>query len=111
MSGGVDIRPFPNNWDMAARLGKYAERQENWEKNTVINMLHLLTPNSLALLIDCGTDDFFYLVNVNLHEKLRERNIPHDFISRPGAHNWNYWANAVQYQLLFMNNYFTKAGK
>jgi enterochelin esterase-like enzyme len=48
---------------------------------------------------------------VNLHEKLRERNIPHDFISRPGGHNWSYWANAVQYQLLFMNNYFTKSGK
>jgi S-formylglutathione hydrolase FrmB len=111
MSGGVDIRPFPNNWDMAARLGKYAERPENWEKNTVINMVHLLTPNSLALLIDCGTEDFFYRVNVNLHEKLRERNIPHDFISRPGAHNWNYWTNAIHYQLLFMNSYFAKAGK
>jgi S-formylglutathione hydrolase FrmB len=109
MSGGVDIRPFPNNWDMAARLGKYAERPENWEQHTVINMVHLLTPNSLALLIDCGTEDFFYKVNVGLHEKLRERNIPHDFISRPGAHNWNYWLNAIQYQLLFMNNYFGKA--
>jgi S-formylglutathione hydrolase FrmB len=109
MSGGVDIRPFPKNWDMAARLGSYAEQPDNWEKHTVINMLHLLTANSLALLIDCGTEDFFYRVNVNLHEKLRERNIPHDFISRPGAHNWNYWANAVQYQLLFMNNFFGKA--
>lgn len=111
MSGGVDIRPFPKNWEMAARLGAYAEHPENWEKYTVINMLHLLTPNSLALLIDCGTEDFFYRVNVNLHEKLRERNIPHDFISRPGAHNWNYWNNAIHYQLLFMNNYFVKAGK
>src|SRR5215217_4140677 len=24
-SGGVDIRPFPKNWDMAKRLGNYAE--------------------------------------------------------------------------------------
>lgn len=108
MSGGVDIRPFPNNWDMAKRLGKYADQKEAWEKNTVINLLHLLTPNSLALIIDCGTDDFFYQVNENLHQQLVYRNIPHDYISRPGGHTWPYWKNAVQYQMLFMSNYFNK---
>lgn len=108
MSGGVDIRPFPNNWDMAKRLGKYAEQPERWEKNTVINMLHLLTPNALSIIVDCGTEDFFFKVNQNLHEQLVYRNIPHDFIVRPGAHNWPYWTNAVQYQLLFMSNYFNK---
>ena len=46
---------------------------------------------------------------MSLHEKMRERNIAHDFISRPGAHNWAYWNNAIQYQLLFMHNYFGKA--
>ncbi len=106
MSGGVDIRPFPNNWEMAARLGKYAEQPERWEKNTVINLLHLLTPNSLPLLIDCGTEDFFFKVNENLHQQLLYRNIPHDFIVRPGAHNWPYWNNAINYQLLFMSTYF-----
>jgi S-formylglutathione hydrolase FrmB len=106
MSGGVDIRPFPNNWDMAKQLGTYAEQPERWEKNTVINMLNLLTPNALAIIIDCGTDDFFYEVNENLHQQLIYRNIPHDFITRPGAHTWPYWTNAIKYQLLFMSNYF-----
>src|SRR5215203_3512012 len=106
MSGGVDIRPFPKNWDMALRLGKYSDHSENWEKYTVINLLHLLQPNSIAILIDCGTEDFFYKVNENLHEQLLYRNMPHDYISRPGAHNWNYWTNAIQYQLLFMSSYF-----
>lgn len=109
MSGGVDIRPFPNNWDMAKQLGTYAEQPERWEKNTVINMLNLLTPNSLAIIIDCGTDDFFFKVNENLHQQLLYRNIPHDFISRPGAHTWPYWTNSVKYQLLFMRNYFDSA--
>jgi S-formylglutathione hydrolase FrmB len=106
MSGGVDIRPFPNNWDMAKQLGTYAEHPERWEKNTVINMLNLLTPNSLAIIIDCGTEDFFFAVNENLHHELLYRNIPHDYITRPGAHNWNYWTNSVKYQLLFFRNYF-----
>ncbi|RIV23770.1 esterase family protein [Fibrisoma montanum] len=108
MSGGVDIRPFPNNWDIAKRLGTYAQQPERWDQNTVINLLHLLTPGSLALLIDCGTDDFFFRVNTNLHEKMLERNIAHDFIARPGAHNWAYWNNAVTYQLLFMRQFFDK---
>ncbi|MCE6993155.1 alpha/beta hydrolase family protein [Dyadobacter sp. CY323] len=108
MSGGVDIRPFPNNWDMAKRLGTYAQQPERWEENTVINMLHLLTPNNLAIIIDCGTDDFFFRVNEKLHEQLLYRNIPHDYITRPGAHNWPYWTNAIQFQMLFMSNFFSK---
>lgn len=108
MSGGVDIRPFPNNWDMAKRLGAYAQNQALWEQNTVINMLHLLPPNKLALIIDCGVDDFFYAVNENLHQQLVYRNIPHDYIIRPGAHTWDYWKNAINYQMLFMHHYFEK---
>jgi len=107
-SGGVDIRPFPNNWNLALDLGKYSEQPENWEKNTVINLVNLLTPNSLSLIIDCGTEDFFYEVNLNLHKKLLENNIPHDFIVRPGAHNWQYWKNSIKYQVLFMSDYFQK---
>jgi S-formylglutathione hydrolase FrmB len=108
MSGGVDIRPFPKNWDMAKRLGTYAEHPENWEKNTVTNMLYLLTDNALAITFDCGTSDFFFKVNEELHEKMLERNISHDFTARPGAHTSQYWANSVMYHLLFFNNYFKK---
>ena len=35
-----------------------------------------------------------------------KRNIPHDYIERPGNHNWEYWSNAIKYQLLFFNDYF-----
>ncbi|MBW7892243.1 MAG: esterase family protein [Chitinophagaceae bacterium] len=108
MSGGVDIRPFPNNWKMAERLGSYAEFPENWETHSVINMLHLLKPGSLNILIDCGTSDFFYSVNKALHEQLLYRNIAHDYIARPGGHSWEYWENAIQYQLLFMHRFFDK---
>ena len=106
MSGGVDIRPFPNNWNLSKRLGVQREFPENWERYTVMNQLHLLTPRNQKIIIDCGTEDFFYNVNVRLHEELKYRNIPHDFISRPGGHNREYWDNAVKYQALFFANYF-----
>lgn len=106
MSGGVDIRPFPDNWNIKEKLGEYAEFPDRWEQHTVINLLHLIKPGSLALIIDCGTEDFFFRVNENLHKKLLERNIPHDYITRPGAHDWDYWRNAVTYQLLYLSRFF-----
>ena len=107
MSGGVDIRPFPNNWELSQKLGSYNEHAGNWEKNTVINMIDQIKPG-LAIIVDCGVDDFFYQVNCRFHEKLLKNKIPHDFIARPGEHNWDYWRNAVKYQLLFMSDYFKK---
>ena len=108
MSGGVDIRPFPDNWEISKLLGNYADNPKNWEDNTVINLIYKLTPNALSLIIDCGTEDFFYEVNCNLHEKLCYMNIPHDFISRQGAHDWKYWRNAIDYQALFFHKFFNK---
>ncbi len=73
----------------------------------MMGLLHLLTPNKLSIIIDCGTEDFFYEVNERLHRELLYRNIPHDYISRPpGIHDWNYWANAIKYQILFFSEFF-----
>lgn len=108
-SGGVDIRPFPDNWNIAARIGKQSEYPENWEKNSVVNLTHLLTPGSLNIIFDCGTEDFFYEVNCNLHDKLMKEGIPHDFIARPGSHNWDYWLNSIKYQVLYFSNCFKNA--
>ncbi|MBE6414695.1 MAG: esterase family protein [Verrucomicrobiaceae bacterium] len=106
MSGGVDIRPFPNNWEMAKRLGDASKNADIWEKHTVINQLHLLKPNSIRIAFECGVDDFFYEVNEKLHKELLYRNIPHDYTTRPGRHNSPYWNNALPYQMLFFSNGF-----
>lgn len=107
-AGGVDIRPFPLSWDMAKRLGAYSSYPERWEKHTVINMLHLLTPNALSLIIDCGTDDFFFQVNEELHRKLLSRNIPHTYITGPGGHNWEYWKRTISFHLQYFNRFFSE---
>ncbi len=108
MSGGVDIRPFPLQWEIKKHLGEQSKHPENWNKHTVIEMLYLLTPGALEITIDCGTDDFFYGVNVRLHEELTYRNIAHTFISRPGKHNWDFWKMSVKYHSLFFADYFNK---
>ena len=54
-----------------------------------------------AIIIDCGIDDFFYDVNVALHEAMQHNNIAHTFITRPGVHTHSYWHYALPFQLLF----------
>lgn len=110
-AGGVDIRPFPLKWKMARHLGKFSTYPERWNTHAVINMVYLLEPGSLELIIDCGTDDFFYNVNEAFHEKLLLRNIPHKYITGPGAHNWNYWKQSIGYQLLFFNQFFNQSAE
>ena len=108
LSGGVDFRPFPTKWGIAKRIGSKEEYPENWEKNTVINLTHLLKPGAMNIIFDCGTEDFFYEVNCNLHDKLIKEGIPHDFYVRPGKHNWTYWLSSIRFQVMFFNDCFRK---
>lgn len=105
-SGGVDIRPFPKNWDLMKRLGDTIAHKQNWENNTVINITDSLHDKELKLIIDCGVNDFFLQVNRNLHQKLLQMKIEHDYTERPGGHNNDYWKNSIDYQLLFFKKFF-----
>jgi len=106
MSGCVDLRPFKENWNIRDRIGTFAQNPANWEAFSVINMASLIKPNTLALIFDCGTSDFFNGVNEDFHKKLMTLNIPHDYSSRPGGHTWEYWSNSIQYHMLYFSNYF-----
>lgn len=105
-SGGVNILPFSGKWKIAQRLGNYETNKDVWKSHTIINLVDSLQPGQINLIIDCGTEDFFAEVNADLHKKLLDKKIPHDYISRPGKHNWAYWKNSVLYQLLFFNEIF-----
>ncbi|MDU1891199.1 MAG: alpha/beta hydrolase family protein [Dysgonomonas sp.] len=108
MSGGVDICPFPDGWEMKTLLGSYKENVELWRSYTVIENIDKIEPGALSIIVDCGKDDFFYPVNEKLHEDLLYKNIPHDYISRPGKHTHEYWNNALDYQLIFFSKFFNK---
>lgn len=107
-SGGVDIRPFPNKWEMKKQLGTMDENREIWEAHTVINLIDQLKSGALALIFDCGYDDFFFEVNNRLHTKLNERKIEHDYLTRPGVHSQVYWRNSIDYQILFFRKFFDR---
>ena len=105
-SGGVDIRPFPKSWEMTKQLGTLAENKSVWDAHTVMTQLDKISNEELVLIFDCGSEDFFYDVNCKLHPELLKRGIYHDFIVRPGKHNYLYWRNSIAYQWLFFKTFF-----
>jgi S-formylglutathione hydrolase FrmB len=107
-SGGVNIIPFPKKWKMADQLGDCESNKESWRDHTVINLVPQLKPGQLNIIFDCGVDDFFFEVNNELHQALLDAKIPHDYITRPGAHTAQYWRNSILYQLLYFNEIFTR---
>ena len=111
MSGGVDLRTSTKSLDIAKRIGSIETNPAEWDNRSVINMVSSLKNNDLNLIIDCGSSDFFYQINAGLHRRLLSLKIDHDYIERPGEHNWEYWANSIQYQMLFFDRIFEKAKK
>jgi len=115
MSGGLDLNYSRSKFDIMKRIGDTISHADNWKKYTVMNAVDDYTSDlrngktdSLTIIFDCGVDDFYIEPNRKFHEKLLQLKYPHDYIERPGIHDWNYWRIAIQYQLLFFSNYFKK---
>lgn len=111
MSGGLDIRPFPDRWRMKEWLGDKNQNLDRWTLHSAINQIDRIKNGDINIILDCGTSDFFLEVNRNFHKALLDAKINHDYIERPGGHTWTYWKNAIIYQLLFFRNNFNSALK
>ncbi|MBD2704337.1 esterase family protein [Spirosoma sp. BT702] len=70
---------------------------------TIVTLVDQMKANNLPLIFDIGVDDFLIDTNRDVHRRLLENKTPHDYVERPGAHTWDYWENALPYQLLFFN--------
>jgi len=116
MSGAVDLDM--DSWELPAESRENFMRQVAAEvgpehlhpvfmaDHSVVNMVSLMKENQMPLIIDCGVDDFLIEANRKLNRRLLEAGVPHDYIERPGRHDWAYWTNALLYQVLFMSEAF-----
>ena len=66
-------------------------------------MTDQIKASNLKLILDCGVDDFLIEPNRELHRRLVYQKVSHDYTERPGGHTWEYWENALPYQLIFMH--------
>ena len=108
MSGAVDLEGLKKSRLIYNILGDTTQNEKYYEEFNVLNIVKEYPADSIALIIDCGVDDFLFEANQKLHQELLNLKTPHDYIERPGKHDWPYWANAVEYQLVFFRNYFDK---
>ena len=102
--------PEKTNKMMESVFGPEGASQEVYDSYAVIGMVTKMKENKLHLIIDCGVDDFLIESNRELHRRLLYAKVPHDYIERPGAHTWEYWENALLYQILFFDKVFKKTG-
>jgi len=82
-------------------LGDPAANSAPYRNHSVLYLVDRFKNAGVRLIIDCGTKDFLFESNQALHAKLLEQGIPHDYTERPGQHNWAYFANSLDYHLVF----------
>ncbi|RYY38951.1 MAG: esterase family protein [Chitinophagaceae bacterium] len=110
MSGALMVELIKEPmYGVSKRLGD-TTNTARYREYSIFGILDKQPKDTLALILDCGTEDFIVEMSRAVHKRLQELKIAHDYTERPGRHDWQYWNNAIQYQLLFFRNYFGKEG-
>lgn len=91
-----------------AMLGSINYDAPSFNPYTAVGLVDKIKENKLALIIDCGVDDFLIETNRQMHQLLVTNGVPHEYIERPGAHTWQYWTEALPVHLFFMNKYLQR---
>ena len=91
-------------------LGPPVDPAKPYFEYSIVGMTDKLKANDVKLIFDCGADDIMIEPNRQLHQLLTANGTPHDYIERPGKHEWPYWGNALPYQFLFFQKVFLANG-
>jgi S-formylglutathione hydrolase FrmB len=109
MSGALDITYIKGKYQLDKRLGDSVTNITNYTSHSTFAMIDTMELTNQKIIIDCGTEDFVLPFNEEIHKRFLKRKIKHDYILRPGKHDWEYWSNAVYYQLVFFKKYFDES--
>ncbi|MFN3758025.1 MAG: alpha/beta hydrolase [Algoriphagus aquaeductus] len=91
-----------------AMLGEMNYDGPSFNPYTAVGLVSQMKSNGIALIIDCGVDDFLIETNRQIHQLLVENKTPHEYIERPGAHTWDYWTEALPVHLFFFSKYLER---
>lgn len=107
MSGALMIEYITDKrYGIDKVLGDTLTNKQRYFDYSIMKEMEKYPKDSVRIIMDCGSEDFVIEMNRAAHKKMQSLNIPHDYTERPGRHDWNYWRNAIQYQLLYFKNYF-----
>ncbi|KVT02090.1 alpha/beta hydrolase [Burkholderia ubonensis] len=110
ISGAVDPRKCGDEPGIDHVFGDPGRHPSFWSRNAIVESARAFAHLHMDLTIDCGADDSLVGANRTLHERLNALGVPHDYAERPGGHTWDYWANAIRYQVLFFASSFQRSG-
>ena len=108
MSGALHVTVIRQGYGVEKILGDTLINKKYWNDWSVLNAIEQKPADSLALLIDCGIEDRVLPMNRAVHEKMLKLKIAHEYTERPGNHDWKYWENAIDYQMLFFSKHFKR---
>ena len=86
-----------------------ARHTDHWRQHSVLDLIKDAPADTLKKLryyIDCGDDDFLAIGNATLHILMTEKEIPHEYRVRDGAHTWSYWRTGLPTGLKFIGESF-----
>ncbi len=58
--------------------------------------------------ISCGDDDFLYEGNARMHILYKQKEIPHEYRVKDGAHTWSYWRMELPLVMEFVSKSFSQ---
>jgi len=82
---------------------------DHWKSFSVMYQAENLPVETLKKVrwyIDCGDDDALGIGNASLHHLWMNREIPHEYRVRDGAHRWIYWRTGIRDGLRFIGEGF-----
>lgn len=80
---------------------------EHWKANSPYTLMDTLLSAELSELnwyIACGLDDLLLPANESFHRLYKQYNIPHEYVTGPGKHNWEYWYRSTINALIFLHS-------
>jgi len=109
----MDQPGYDRRYGMAWGMGLTGEARLNepYRAYSVLDMVDRLpvaTLRATPFYLDCGAEDRFFDGQAILHQKLRDRDVPHVFMIRPGRHDWDYWRSGSEGALLFLAHLFQR---
>ena len=90
--------------------GLFGDDLAYWKQFDPTTLVDKLKPGTLALYLDCGTEDAFALHHgaAWLHDLLLAKKIEHAFYLGPGDHTFSFWSKRVPESLKFLRDHVAK---
>lgn len=105
ISGGFNIEKFQNKWGIKKVVN------ENWQEYNIKDILNSKGKvfENTNIRIDCGNKDFFLESNREVHEKLKEMGILHEYSEGEGKHNKKFWEKIIAEHIQYFSEKFKES--